>query len=102
MPAPQGRPNLATATLPAETQAVIVIASTAIKEFHVTVQPWTESPDSVPPIIRDLNAESKRGINKTVFTLEPLSEADDLLLELTVTYYQGGASYHWRLNPSEE
>jgi len=103
-PAPQGRPDLTTAALPAGTQAVIVIASTAIKEFHVTVQPWTESPDSVPPIIRDLKAESRWGINKTVVTLERLSKADDLLLELTVSYltvsfYQGSASYHWRLNP---
>jgi len=102
MPAPQGRPDLATAILPADTQAVIVIASTAIKEFHATVQPWTESPDSVPPVIRDLKAESKRGINKTIFTLEPLDDASDLLLEITVTYNQGGASYVWRLNPQEK
>ena len=105
MPEPWDRPDLANATLPSQTTAVIVIASTAVKEFHATVQPWTESPDSVPPIIRDLKAESRWGINKTVVTLEPLSKADDLLLELTVSYltvsfYQGSASYHWRLNPA--
>ena len=101
-PAPQGRLDLATAIIPSETEAVIVIASTAIEEIHVTVQPWTEGPDSAPPIIRDLKAESGWGINKTVVTLEPLGKADDLLLELTVSFYRGSASYHWRLNPSEE
>jgi len=102
MPAPQGRPDLATAILPADTQAVIVIASTAIKEFHVTVQPWTEELDSVAPAIRDLKAESRWGINKTVFTLEPLDDVSDMLLEITVTYNRGGAGYVWRLNPSEK
>lgn len=101
MPAPQGRPDLATAVLPAETQAVIVIASTAIKEFHATVQGWTEGPSgSSPPATRELKAESKRGVNMTVFTLEPLLETGDLLLEVNVTYWRGGASYFWRLNPA--
>ena len=98
-PAPQGRTDLATAILPAKTQAVIVIASTTVKEFRATVQPWTEEPDSAPLTVRELQTESERGINKTVFTLEPLDETDDLLLEITVTYIRGGASYHWRLNP---
>jgi len=101
-PDPRDRLDHATATLPADTQAVIVIASTAIKEFHATVQLWTQSSDSVPPVIRDLRAESERGINKTVFTLEPLDDASDLLLEVSVTYIRGGASYFWRLKPSEE
>src|SRR3972149_229761 len=98
-PAPQGRPDLTTAALPAGTQAVIVIASTAIKEFHVTVQPWAERSDSVPSTLHELKTERKRGINKTVFTLEPLDDVSDLLLEVTVTYNRGGASYVWRLNP---
>ena len=101
-PAPQGRSDLATATLPAQTTAVIVIASTAVKEFHATVQPWTEIPNSGPPLIRELKAKSQRGINKTVFILEPLDDAGDLLLEMTVTFNRGEASYYWRLNPGTE
>ena len=100
MPAPQDRPDLVTAILPADTQAVIVIASTAIKEFHATVQPWTEGLDYVPSTIHELKAEIKKEINKTVFTLEPLEEASDLLLEVFVTYNRGDASYVWRLNPA--
>jgi len=102
MPEPWDRTDLATATLPSQTTAVIVIASTAIKEFHATIQPWTESPDSVAPAIRDLEAESRWGINKTVLTLEPLDDVSDMLLEITVTYNRGGAGYVWRLNPSEK
>jgi len=101
-PDPRDRLDHATAILPADTQAVIVIASTAIKEFHATVQLWTQSPDSVLPVIRDLKAESKRGINKTIFTLEPLDDANDMLLEITVTYNRGDAIYYWRLNPQEK
>jgi len=41
-------------------------------------------------------------IDKTVFTQGSLGKVDDLLLEVTVTYFQGSASYFWRLNPSEE
>ena len=97
MPAPWDRPDLAAATLPAETPAVVVIASTAIKEFQATVQPWIEGPVSVP--FTTLKAESKREVSVTAFTLEPLGEAGDQLLEVSVTYNQGGASYFWRLNP---
>jgi len=99
MPEPWDRPDLATATLPDETQAVIVIASTAIKEFHATVQPWSERPGSGTSTLRELKTERKRGINKTVFTLESLDDLSDMLLEITVTYTRGGASYYWRLNP---
>jgi len=98
MPAPWDRPDLAAATLPAETPAVVVIASTAIKEFQATVQPWIEGPVSVP--FTTLKAESKREVSVTAFTLEPLGEAGDQLLEVSVTYNQGGASYFWRLNPA--
>ena len=98
---PRDRSDLATATLPAETPAVVVIASTAIKEFHATSQPWTERPGSAPPTMRELKAEIKRKLNMTVFTLEPLGEAGDLLLEVSVTYYRGGAGYFWRLNPAK-
>ena len=90
---------MATATLPGDTRAIVVIASMAVKEFHATIQPWTESRDSAPSTARELIAESKRGINKTVFTLEPLDDASDMLLEIAVTYNRGGASYVWRLNP---
>ena len=100
MPEPRDLPDLATAVLPTRTPAVVVIASTTIKEFHATVRPWTEGSDSVPSTIHELKTEIKRGINKTIFVLEPLSEAGDLLLEITITYYQGGASYFWRLNPA--
>ncbi len=98
MPAPWDWPDLVTATLPTETPAVVVIASTAIEEFHATVRPWTEGPVSVP--ITTLKAESKREVSVTAFTLEPLGEAGDQLLEVSVTYNQGGASYFWRLNPA--
>jgi len=98
MPAPWDRPDLAAATLPAETPAVVVIASTAIEEFHATVRPWTEEPVAVP--VTALKAESKREVSVTAFTLEPLGEAGDQLLEVSVTYNQGGASYFWRLNPA--
>jgi len=96
---PWDRLDLAAASLPSQTKAVIVIASTAIKEFHATVQPWTEGLDSVSSTLYELKTESKRGINKTVFTLEPLDDASDMLLEISVTYNRGGASYYWRLNP---
>ena len=99
MPEPWDRTDLANATLPSQTTAVIVIASTAIKEFHATVQSWTERPHSVPSTLHELKTERKRGINKTVFTLEPLDDASDMLLEITVTYSRGGAIYYWRLNP---
>ena len=97
-PAPWDLPDLAAATLLAETPAVVVIASTAIEEFHATVRPWTEEPVAVP--VTALKAESKREVNVTAFTLEPLGEAGDQLLEVSVTYNQGGASYFWRLNPA--
>jgi len=103
--AQDGMTELATITDPeqvAETQAVIVIASMAINEFRATIRPWTEGPGSGPLAVRELKTESKRVINKTVFTLGSLGKVDDLLLEVTFTYYQGSASYYWRLNPSEE
>ena len=100
MPEPWDRPDLVTVTLSAEKSAVIVIASTAIQEFHATVQPWAERSDSVPSTLHELKTERKRGINKTVYTLEPLDDASDMLLEVTVNYNRGSASYYWRLNPA--
>ena len=107
MPEPWDRLDLATAVLPAKTQAVIVIASATIKEFHVTVQPWIERPGSATSTLHELKTERKLGVNKTVFTLEQLDDANDLLLGVTatyftITYYQGGAIYYWRLNPQLE
>ena len=101
-PAPQGRSDLATATVQAQTTAVIVIASTSIKEFHATVQSWTEAPGSASSTTRELHVEINRKLNMTVFTLEPLDDEGDLLLEMTVTFNRGEASYYWRLNPGTE
>ena len=101
-PAAWGRPNLATATLPAETQAVVVVGSGAVAEFQATVRPWIEEPDFGFSAMRSLRAEATRDGNVMVFTLEPTGEEGDQLLEVSITYnLQGDAIYFWRLNPAQ-
>jgi len=98
---------LATASLPAETQAVIIVGSTTITEFQATVHPWATLDDQQffdASSGRQLKVEERRENDVMIFTLEPTGDAADQILAVTVTYdqegYQAGATYLWRLNPS--
>ena len=101
--------RLATAALPAEAQAVIVVGSEAITKFQATVQPWSELPAGQffdASSGRPLKAEGKREADVTVYTLEPTGDAGDQLLAVSIRFdvgdaYPGGAgaAYLWRLNP---
>ena len=101
--APWDQPDLATVSLPAGTPAVIVIGSGGVTEFQAAVSDWHGDltplyPQSTP---RELKAEGKRNGNLMVYTLEPIGEAGDQLLGVSITYNQGNANYTWRLNPAE-
>ena len=98
-------PDIATATLPAEASAVIVVASESFTEFKATVRAWREDGSIVPLLddtARELNAEIQQQGNLTVFTLEPTGEAGDQLLNVYITFSTENAwgFYLWRLNPA--
>jgi len=101
--APWDQPDLATVSLPAGTPAIVVIGSGEVTEFQAVVSDWhgALTPLYPPSTSRELNAESKRDGNLTVFTLEPIGEAGDQLLAVSITYDQGSANYTWRLNPAQ-
>lgn len=100
---------LATTSLPAEAQAVIVVGSTAIIDFQATVQPWSELPESSfdPSSGRVLKTQVKEEEKITVYVLEPITDTGDQLLGLFITFdvgpgYPGaGVNYLWRLNREE-
>ena len=101
----QAIPNIATATLPAEASAVIVVASESFTEFKATVRAWREDGSIVPLVddtARELNAEVQQQGNLTVFTLEPTGDAGDQLLNVYITFPAENAwgFYLWRLNPA--
>ena len=96
---------LATASLPAEAQAVIIVGSTEIIAFQVMLQPSTKEPaESLGG--RQLKVEEKREGDVMIFTLEPTGDTADQILAISITYdqegYEAGATYLWRLNPSPE
>jgi len=110
-PPPPLYPDLATATLAADEQAVIVIGAGSIKEFHATVRPWTDEPALYSGAERELKAEAEPAGNATAFVLEPTGEAGDLLLLVSIIFpvdfdpnypVDNSASYLWRLNPDTE
>ena len=93
---------LATASLPAEAQAVIIVGSTEIMAFQAMLQPSTKEPaESLSG--RQLKVNEKREGDVMIFTLEPTGDPADQILAVTITYdqegYQAGATYLWRLNP---
>jgi len=104
---PQEISDLATANLPADAQAVIVIGIESFKQFQATVRPWTEKHPGQffdPSSGRPLKAEGKREGDVMVFTLEPTGDAGDQLLAVSITFAgvheDEWASYTWRLNPA--
>jgi hypothetical protein len=101
--APWDQPDLATVSLPTGKPAVIVIGSGAVTEFQAAMGDWHGdlTPFYSQSTPRELKAEGKRNGNLMVYTLEPIGEAGDQLLGVYITYDQGSASYHWRLNPTQ-
>jgi len=108
-PPPQMRPDLATITLPAAVRATVIISAEAITAFQAHVRPWTAdpAPSADTSTIRTLNTERTSDGGLTVFTLEPIPDAADQLLDVMITFsvaYQpalgaeGLAQYFWRLN----
>ena len=104
---PQENPDLATANLPADAQAVILIGIESFKQFQATVRLWDEEHPGQffdPSSGRPLKAEGKREGDVIVFTLEPIGEAGDQLLAVSITFagvHEGeSASYTWRLYPA--
>ena len=102
---PAAIPNIATATLPAEVSAVVVVASESFTKFKATVRAWREDGSIVPlfdDTARELNTESQQQGNLAVFTLAPTGEAGDQLLNVHITFPIGNAwgFYLWRLNPA--
>ena len=100
-------PNIATATLPADTSAIIVVASESFTEFKPTVRAWSEDGSIVPLFdnaARELKVEVQKEENLTVFTLEPTGDAGDQLLNIHITFPVENAwgVYVWRLNPIPE
>ena len=109
-PPPPLYPDLASATLAADQQAVIVVGAGLIKEFEATVRPWTDEPALYSGAERELKAEAEPAGNATAFVLEPTGEAGDLLLLVSIAFpvdfdpaypVDNSASYLWRLNPAK-
>jgi len=111
-PPPQMRPDLATIMLPAAVRATVVISAEAIAAFQAHVRPWIAdpAPSADTSTIRTLNTERTSEGGLTVFTLEPVQDAADRLLEVMITFsvaYQpaigeeGVAQYFWRLNSAK-
>lgn len=100
---------LATAFLPSKTPVEIIVGSTAIMKFQVTIQPWSELPESSfdPSSGRLLKVEITKEREVTVYVLEPIIVTGDQLLGLFITFdvgpgYPGaGVNYLWRLRSKE-
>ena len=85
-PPPPLYPDLATAALAADEQAVVVVGPGLIKEFHATVRPWTDEPALYSGAERELKAGAEPAGSATAFVLGPTGEAGDLLLLVSITF----------------
>lgn len=105
---PQMMPNVATAGLPANVPPSVVVGTTAIQAIQARVQAWSEEPRGVffdSTRGRLLQSEASQEGEVTSFLLEPVGNANDQILVVSVTFagdHAGeSASYIWRLNPTE-
>ncbi len=97
---PQMIPDLATADLPTGEQALIVVGSDSVKEFSASIQNWSTGAPADPAAVQNVAGEGKVEGDQTIFTLAPLTDTNDQLLQAFITFEEGGdASYLWHLNP---
>jgi hypothetical protein len=90
--------SLTAVSLPAATQAVLVVGDITISSFEVAVVPWLTSLDQLSTVTTPLAGNVQQEANVTIFSLLPFKEPGDYLLHANLAYAGGSASYAWHLN----
>jgi hypothetical protein len=93
-------PDLMTVAIPAQTRATIVVDARSIARLQAVVRPWSEDGRIIPlfdDAARELQAAVHAGERTTIYSLEPIGDADDTLLRVHITLAGGETFYVWHL-----
>ena len=106
-PPPQRGYELATISLAPDEEATILIFIPygSVQSIRATLSPWPNEP-VWPSDGRELMGKGQHREDFYVYSLEPIGEASDMLLIVTIQFdndqARGQTTYVWRLNPSAE
>lgn len=93
-------PDLATVTLPPNHAPVIVVDLNRQLLFFPSLRPWNRSIQDDPGSRRTLEGSDTRGERFTTFTLQPLVQVENQVLEVQVMPTgTKRVTYLWHLNP---
>lgn len=85
-------PDLMTVAILAQTRATIVVNAQSIDRFQAVVRSWSKDGRIIPlfdTAARELQAAVHAGKRTTIYSLEPIGDANDTLLRVHITFAGG-------------